>query len=155
MVSATRVPINHTTWLRPMGPTDCLAPWIDRLPSTPLAAPARPVRRAYRSADLLGGERRCTKHPRGVVILACRHQLPGDTGNLVGKRHGREFWRFALPQRHQPRRWMATALLGLLDHPGPSRHHHAAQPPISGPAPLPHPVLSPPGITFPLPPAPA
>src|SRR3979490_1865776 len=30
MASATRAPINHTTFLRPMGPTDCLAPWIDR-----------------------------------------------------------------------------------------------------------------------------
>ena len=30
MVSATRVPIKHTTFLRPMGPTDCLAPRIDR-----------------------------------------------------------------------------------------------------------------------------
>jgi len=46
MVSATRAPNNHTTCLGPMGPTDCLAPWIDLiLPSTPLAAPAQPVRR--------------------------------------------------------------------------------------------------------------
>src|SRR5260370_38518656 len=78
---------------------------LDRsiLPSTPLAAPARPVRRAYRSADLLGGERRCTKHPRGVVILSCRHKLPGDTGNLVGNIHVSEFWRLALQTGPQPR----------------------------------------------------
>src|SRR5260370_39169738 len=30
MVSATRAPNNHTTCVGPMGPTDCLAPWIDR-----------------------------------------------------------------------------------------------------------------------------
>src|SRR5882757_10304625 len=115
MVSATRVPNNHTTWLRPMGPTDCLAPRIDRsCHLSPLAAPVQPARRTCRPADLLCGER--AKHPRSVVTLAGRHQLPGDASNLVGERHSGKLRRLALQQRHHPRRWMATAMLRLLDH---------------------------------------
>src|SRR3954452_4313528 len=60
----------------PMGPTDFLAPWIDRsCHLSPLAAPARPVWRTRRPADLLGGQRRCVRHPRAVVTLACYHQF--------------------------------------------------------------------------------
>src|SRR6266436_10255873 len=92
---------------RPMGPTDYLASWIDLiLPSTHLAAPAQSVRRT-RPTDLLsGGSHRCLGHLRAVVTLACRHQLPGDAGNLVGERHRREFWRLALEQGEQPGRWI-------------------------------------------------
>src|SRR2546429_7378849 len=46
-----------------------------------------------RPADLSSGECRCAKHPRAVVTLARRHQLPADAGNLVGECHGREFGR--------------------------------------------------------------
>src|SRR3981189_8028 len=103
MVSATRAPNNLTTFLRPMGPTDCLAPRIDRsYHLSPLAAPAQPVRRTRRPADLLSGECRCARHPRAVVTFARRHQLPGDAGNPVGERHCGEFWRLALQQRDEP-----------------------------------------------------
>src|SRR5229473_2098003 len=90
---------------------------LDRsiLPSAPLAAP---LSRTSRSADLSGGGRRCTEHPRAVVTLTGHHQLPGDTGNLVGECHGREFCRLALQQGQQPGRWMTTTLLRLLDHGG-------------------------------------
>src|SRR5882757_5687637 len=90
----------HTDDLyRPLGPTDCLAPWIDLiLPSTPLAAPVQPVART-RPTDLLSsGSHRCLGQPRAVVTLAPRHQLPGDAGNLVGESHRRELWRLTLQQ---------------------------------------------------------
>src|SRR5216684_3215208 len=127
MVSATRVPINHTTCLGPMGPTDFLAPWIDLiLPSTPLAAPAQSVRRT-RPTDLLsGGSHRYLGRLRAVVTLACRHQLPGDTGNLVSERHRREFRRLTLEQGEQPGRRTATAVPNLLDHGGRSHHQQPA-----------------------------
>src|SRR3954464_15088870 len=100
----------------PMGPTDFLAPWIDRsCHLSPLAAPARPVWRTRRPADLLGGQRRCVRPPRAGVTLACYHQLPGDAGILVGERHGGELWRLARQQREQPGRWTAAAVLCLLD----------------------------------------
>src|ERR1700687_2316009 len=111
---------------RPMGPTDCLAPRIDRsYHLSPLAAPARPVRRTCRPADLLSGECRCARHPRAVVTLARRHQLPGDAGNLIGERHRREFWRLALQQGDQPRGRGATAAAHPLGHRG-------TPPPTSG-----------------------
>ncbi|OIQ76491.1 hypothetical protein GALL_418280 [mine drainage metagenome] len=97
MVSATRVPNNHATFFRPMGPTDCLAPRIDRsyhLLSSCSSGSAG--RRSCQPADLLSGECRCARHPRAVVTFARRHQLPGDAGNLVGERHRRKFWRLAL-----------------------------------------------------------
>ena len=99
MVSATRAPINHATWVRPMGPTGCLAPRIDRsYHLLPLAAPARRTR----SADPLGGSRGCSLHPCTFVTPSRHHQLPGDAGILVGERHGCEFRRLALEQGHQP-----------------------------------------------------
>src|SRR6266568_4971646 len=71
MVSATRAPNNHTTFLWPMGPTDCLAPRIDRsyhLFSSCSSGSAGAANR--RPADLLSGG---TMHPRAVVTLARRH----------------------------------------------------------------------------------
>src|SRR6202171_4401150 len=72
---------------RPMGPTDCLAPRIDRsYHLSPFAAPAQPVGELSRPADLLGGARRCSRHPRAVVTLARRQQLSGDAGSLFCQR---------------------------------------------------------------------
>src|SRR6202171_2272608 len=110
MVSATRVPNTHTTFVLPMGPTECLAPRIDR--SYHLLLLQLRLSRLANSADRLislRGECRCTKHPRAIVTFARRHQLPGDAGNLVGERHRREFWRLALQQGDQPRRRAAPA----------------------------------------------
>src|SRR5882672_10994555 len=124
----------HTDDLyRPLGPTDCLAPWIDLiLPSTPLAAPAQPVART-RPTDLLsGGSHRCLGHPRAVVTLACRHQLPGDAGGLVGQRHCRLLRRLALDQFEQPAR-SAMMLPGrLLDHRGRPDHEKLTQSLVAG-----------------------
>src|SRR6266700_7641111 len=83
MVSATRAPNNHTTFLWPMGPTDCLAPRIDRsyhLFSSCSSGSAG--RRSCRPADLLSGDSQYARHRRAVVTFARRHQLPGDAGNL-------------------------------------------------------------------------
>src|ERR1019366_10421725 len=56
---------------RPMGPTDCLAPWIDRsYHLSPFAAPAQPVDELADRLISLGGERRCHRHPRAVVTFA-------------------------------------------------------------------------------------
>src|SRR5258708_31253748 len=116
MASATRVPNSHTTWVRPMGPTGCLAPRIDRSYHLLLLQLRRDRSDpTCRSADLSGGLRRCSKHPRAVVILPCHHQLPGDAGDLVGERHGRELRRPALAQGHQPRAWMTTTLPSIPD----------------------------------------
>src|SRR5882757_7484945 len=60
---------------------------IDPTICCPLAAPARPVRRTRRPADLSSGECGYTRHPRAVVTFTCHHQLPGDAGNLVGERY--------------------------------------------------------------------
>src|ERR1035438_4861901 len=103
MVSATRVPNNPTTFVRPMDSTDCLAPRIDRshhLISSCSSGSAD--RRTHLPAVLLDGECRCAGHPRAVVTLPCDHQLPGDAGNLVGERHGSELWRLTLQQGDQP-----------------------------------------------------
>jgi hypothetical protein len=94
--SAIRVPNTPATFLRPMGPTDFLAPRIDRsYHLSPFAAPAQPVGELNRPVDLLGGECRCHRHPRAVVTLACHQQFPGDASSLVGERHRGELWRFA------------------------------------------------------------
>src|ERR1700722_188643 len=112
MASAARVPNTPATLLRPMGPTDCLAPWIDRsYHLLLLQLRLGRVWRTRRPADLLGGERRCTRHPRAIVTFARHHQLPGDAGNLVGECHGRMFRRLTLQQREQPGR--PAAVLGL------------------------------------------
>src|SRR5271168_861427 len=149
MVSATRAPNNHTTWLRPMGPTDCLAPWTDRsCHLSPLAAPAQPAGGSCRPADLLSGECRCTGHPRAIVTLTRRQQLPGDTGNLVGKRHSGKLRRLALQQRHYPRRWMAATTPGLLDHRGRTGHQYVTQSLISGTGDLAEPGLTCGGMVF-------
>src|SRR6266849_6390877 len=97
MVSATRAPNNHATFFGQWVPrTVSHLGSIDPTICSSLAAPAQPVRRTRRPADLLSGDSRCARHPRAVVTFARRHQLPGDAGNLVGERHGREFWRLAL-----------------------------------------------------------
>src|SRR6266403_529634 len=100
---------------------------IDPTICCPLAAPAQPVRRTRRPADLLSGECLCARHPRAIVTFARRHQLPCDAGNLVGERHRREFWRLALQQGEQPGRRTAAAAPHLLDHRGRPRHQQAAQ----------------------------
>src|SRR5450756_1860099 len=114
MVSATRAPNTPATFT---------GQWIPRIVShlgsidpticSPLAAPAQPVGELCRPADLLSGE--CRWHPRAVVTLARRHQLPGDAGDLVGERHRREFRRLALHQGDQPGRRMAATVPHLLD----------------------------------------
>src|SRR5580698_1284991 len=86
-----------------MGPTEYLAPWIDRsyhLISSCSSGSAD--WRLSRPADLLSGDCGCIEHPRTVVTLARRQQLPGDAGNLVGERHRRELRRLARQQRHEP-----------------------------------------------------
>src|SRR5450631_3775894 len=111
MVSATRVPNNHTVCLMPMDPTEYLAPRIDRsyhLVSSQLRLGR--CRRTHRAADLLIGGRRYARHPRAIVTFARRHQPPGDAGVLVGKCHGREFRRLALEQVKQPARRTPRAL---------------------------------------------
>src|SRR6202158_710900 len=149
MVSATRVPNNLTTFLRPMDSTDCLAPRTDRsYHLSPLAAPARPVRRTRRPADLLSGECRCARHPRARFPPARRHQLPGDAGNLVGERHRHEFWRLALQQGDQPRRRVAPAAPNLLDHRSRPRHQQAAQDLVTGAGDLAEPGLARGGMVF-------
>ena len=108
MVSATRVPINHATCVRPMGPTDLLASWIDRsyhllLLQLRFGRWANPP--VGRISQLRGGSDLGIAlgidlgiDPRTVVTLSCRHQLPGDAGGLVGQRHGRQLRRLALDQ---------------------------------------------------------
>src|SRR6476661_1153337 len=57
MVSATRAPNNHATLLRPMGPTDCLAPRIDRSCHLFCSCSSGSAgRRSCRPADLLSGD---------------------------------------------------------------------------------------------------
>ena len=133
-----------------------LGQWVPRIVShlgsidptiSSLAAPAQPVRRT-RPTDLLSGGGRCTGHPRAVVTLACRHQLPGDAGSPVGERHRCELRRLALQQGDQPRRRMAAAVPRLLDHRGCSRHQHAAQPLVSGAGDLAEPGLAGGGMVF-------
>src|SRR5258706_11796705 len=115
---------------------------IDPTICSSLAAPAQPGRRIRRPADLLSGDSRCARHPRAVVTFARRHQLPGDAGNLVGERHGREFWRLALQHGKQPRRRTATATPNLLDHCGRSRHQQPAQDLVAGASDLAEPGLA-------------
>src|SRR3982074_476141 len=88
-----------TTFLRPMGPTDCPAPRIDRSYHLLLLQLRLNRYGECRPADLSSGECRCTRHPRAIVTPPRRHQLPGDAGNLVGERHRRELCRLALQQR--------------------------------------------------------
>ena len=87
---------------RPMGPTECLAPRIDRSYHLIYSCSSGSAgRRHHQPADLLsdGG---CIKHPPTIVTLARRQQLPGDAGNLVGERDRCKLGRFARQQRHQP-----------------------------------------------------
>src|SRR5450631_2884627 len=96
MVSATRVPNNQATFLRPMDSTEYLAPWIDRSPPSPLLQlRLRSDRRAAKARQpgrsLLRGVRRCHRHALRVIALARYHELPGDAGSFVGERHRREF----------------------------------------------------------------
>src|SRR6202011_2990194 len=121
---------------------------IDPTICSPLAAPAQPVRRTRRPADLLSGECRCARHPHAVVTFARRHQLPGDAGNLVGERHRREFWRLALQQGDQPRRRVAPAAPNLLDHRGRPRYQQAAQDLVAGAGDLAEPGLAAGGVVF-------
>src|SRR5580698_937389 len=126
-----------------MGPTEYLAPWIDRsyhLISSCSSGSAD--WRLSRPADLLSGDCGCIEHPRTVVTLARRQQLPGDAGNLVGERHRRELRRLARQQRHEPGCRTAAALLRLLDDGGSSRYQHAAQHLISGAGDLADPGLA-------------
>src|SRR5712691_8374035 len=143
MVSATRVPNNLTTFLRPMDSTDCLAPRIDRsYHLLPLAAPAQPVGELCRPADLLSNGCGRAGHPRAIVTFAGRHQLPGDTGDLVGERYCGEFRRLALHQGDQPGRRMAATVPHLLDHRSRSRHQQAAQDLVAGTGNLAEPGLA-------------
>jgi hypothetical protein len=96
MVSATRVPNNQAAFLRPMGPTECLAPRIDRSYHLISSCSSGSTGwRASRPADLLSGGCGCSKQPRSVVTLTRRQQLPGDAGNLVGERYRRQLRRLA------------------------------------------------------------
>lgn len=149
MVSATRAPNNHTACLRPMGPTDCLAPRIDRSYHLFLSCSSGSAGAANRRpADLSSGEGRCARHPRAVVTLTRRHQLPGDAGDLVGERHGRELWRLALQQSEQPGRRMAAAAPSLLDHRGRPRYQQAAQDLVAGAGDLAEPGFTGGGMVF-------
>jgi uncharacterized caspase-like protein len=145
--SATRVPNTPATFTGQWVPrTVSHLGSIDPTICSPLAAPARPVRRTRRPADLLSGQ--CARQPRAVVTFARHQQLPGDAGDFVGERHRCELRCFALEQREQPGRCTAAATSRLLDHGGRSRHQHATQHLISGAGDLAEPDLAGGGMIF-------
>src|SRR5580692_10054713 len=127
MVCAMRAPDNLAACWRPMGPTDCLASLIDRSLHLLLQLRVGLSANAPAGQSVSGGECRFGIHPRSVVTFTCRHELPGDAGNFVGKRDGRQLWRLARDQGEKPARVLAAAAPGLLDHRGRPDHEQAAQ----------------------------
>jgi putative transposase len=61
----------------------------------------------------------------------CKHQLPSDTRDLIGQRHGGQLRRLALEKRGKPGR-RPSATSNVLDHGGSPDHQHAAQSLVAG-----------------------